>query len=55
MSVLTLWILEVFFGFFAIYTTLQFYVYKKSLNWFHTIIWFTSVIIVAFVSGELFT
>lgn len=52
-NIITLWILEVFFGVFAIHSTLL-YFKGKSFNWFHSLIWFGSVIIFAFTSGKLF-
>lgn len=53
MNKITMWILEIFFGIFAIQTTYKYYK-GSSLNWFHTVCWFVSVFIVAFISGELF-
>lgn len=50
----TLWILEIFFGLFCLNTSIQFYVSNTNLNWFHILMWFTSVFIFAFVSGMLF-
>lgn len=49
----TLWILEIFFGLFCL-TSIQFYISNGNLNWFHSLMWFISVFIFAFVSGMLF-
>ena len=49
-----LWILEIFFGLFCLNTLIQFCVSNTNLNWFHGLMWFTSVFIFAFISGMLF-
>lgn len=52
-NIITLWILEIFFGAFTINGCLKFYI-KKGLTPVHGVMWFISAIIFAITSGMIF-
>lgn len=47
----TAWIIFIFFGLFALWTTIQYYFGQKSLGWLHALMWFLSAIITALSAG----
>ncbi|MFJ7982325.1 hypothetical protein ACIQ1D_18865 [Lysinibacillus xylanilyticus] len=47
----TIWILFVFFGLFTLFTSIQYFVKKASLGWFHALMWFLSAIVTAICAG----
>ena len=53
MNNIALWILEVFFGAFAINGTFKFYL-GDGLSKFHCVMWFISIVIFAIITGKLF-
>lgn len=53
MNIITLWILEIFFGAFTLNGARKFYK-GSGLTEFHSALWFISAIIFAVVSGLIF-
>ena len=49
--IITAWILFVFFGSFGLWTTIQYYIAKRTLGMTHSIMWFFSIVVTAITAG----
>jgi hypothetical protein len=49
--IISAWVMLIFFGFISINGMLKFLI--SSLNWFHAILWFVSIVITALSAGVI--